>query len=229
MPFGGKWQAKVRPGAAWTTTLAWDAALATVSRLAPRTAQQHTFSCLPTASLAVCSGMDAEGAVQRAAGPGTVANWGPVCSGASAFDRGREESCKLLATLQFGKPSGRVHPGTRWTALCWRGMGGWLRAQVEVDLGKFDSAEEAARAYDRAAVWCLGLTAPTNEPVAEALRVRARHHLSQLCTFKIRACDSPTVWRAPGLIVATNEPVAETLRVRARHHLSQLCTSDGVC
>jgi hypothetical protein len=46
-------------------------------------------------------------------------------------------------------------------------------AQVEVDLGKFEGAEEAARAHDRAAVWCLGLTAPTNFPIADSLRVRA--------------------------------------------------------
>jgi len=47
------------------------------------------------------------------------------------------------------------------------------RTQVEVDLGKFEGAEEAARAHDRAAVWCLGLTAPTNFPIADSLRVRA--------------------------------------------------------
>ncbi len=44
-----------------------------------------------------------------------------------------------------------------------------------MDLGKFDSEEEAARAHDRAAVWCLGLTAATNFPPADwALQARAR-------------------------------------------------------
>lgn len=36
--------------------------------------------------------------------------------------------------------------------------------QVVVDLGKFDSEEEAAAAYDRASVWCLGLTSRLNYP-----------------------------------------------------------------
>ena len=53
-------------------------------------------------------------------------------------------------------------------------MSGLLMGQVVVDLGKFDSEEAAARAHDRAAVWCLGLTATTNFPAADwALQVSA--------------------------------------------------------
>jgi hypothetical protein len=44
-------------------------------------------------------------------------------------------------------------------------------AQVLVDVGRFDSEEDAARAYDRAAVWCLGLTAQTNFPVSDLIQV----------------------------------------------------------
>jgi hypothetical protein len=43
--------------------------------------------------------------------------------------------------------------------------------QVLVDVGRFESEEDAALAYDRAAVWCLGLTTPTNFPVAERIQV----------------------------------------------------------
>ena len=53
-------------------------------------------------------------------------------------------------------------------------MAGVRGGQVVVDLGKFDSEEAAARAHDRAAVWCLGLTATTNFPAADwALQVCA--------------------------------------------------------
>lgn len=43
--------------------------------------------------------------------------------------------------------------------------------QVVVDVGRFDSEVDAARAYDRAAVWCLGLTAQTNFPVSSLIQV----------------------------------------------------------
>ncbi|KAK9915695.1 hypothetical protein WJX75_002779 [Coccomyxa subellipsoidea] len=49
------------------------------------------------------------------------------------------------------------------------GNGKW-HAQVLVDVGRFDSEEDAARAYDRAAVWCLGLTAQTNFPVSDLIQ-----------------------------------------------------------
>ncbi|CAL8469832.1 g9374 [Coccomyxa elongata] len=47
--------------------------------------------------------------------------------------------------------------------------GKW-HAQVVVEVGRFDTEEEAARAYDRAAVWCLGLTAQTNYPISELIQ-----------------------------------------------------------
>lgn len=51
------------------------------------------------------------------------------------------------------------------------GTFGPVFAQVLVDVGRFDSEEDAARAYDRAAVWCLGLTAQTNFPVSDLIQV----------------------------------------------------------
>ena len=69
----------------------------------------------------------------------------------------------------------------------------WLaraRAQVEVDLGKFEGAEEAARAHDRAAVWCLGLTAPTNFPIADSLRVRAPAQPLEGAALCLRVCTA---------------------------------------
>ena len=38
-----------------------------------------------------------------------------------------------------------------------------------VDLGKFNSEEEAAAAYDRASVWCLGLTSRLNFPAEQQM------------------------------------------------------------
>lgn len=40
--------------------------------------------------------------------------------------------------------------------------GDQFRAQITIDLGTFPSAEEAALAHDRAAVWTLGIMASTN-------------------------------------------------------------------
>jgi len=76
------------------------------------------------------------------------------------------------------------------------------RAQVEVDLGKFEGAEEAARAHDRAAVWCLGLTAPTNFPIADSLRVRApalggrRRHPPRFAPVCVLHSAAHLPWRA---------------------------------
>ncbi|CAK0757170.1 hypothetical protein CVIRNUC_002518 [Coccomyxa viridis] len=42
-------------------------------------------------------------------------------------------------------------------------------SQVVVDLGKFNSEEEAAAAYDRASVWCLGLTSRLNFPAEQQM------------------------------------------------------------
>ncbi|KAK9845452.1 hypothetical protein WJX81_006742 [Elliptochloris bilobata] len=67
-----------------------------------------------------------------------------------------------------GLLQGGVMRGARYMGVT--PFGGKWQAKVEVDLGKFESAEEAARAHDRAAVWCLGLTATTNYPVTDALR-----------------------------------------------------------
>lgn len=41
--------------------------------------------------------------------------------------------------------------------------------QVVVDLGKFNTEEEAAAAYDRASVWCLGLTSRLNFPAEQQI------------------------------------------------------------
>ncbi len=41
--------------------------------------------------------------------------------------------------------------------------------QVVVDLGKFSTEEEAAIAYDRASVWCLGLTSRLNFPAEQQI------------------------------------------------------------
>lgn len=38
-----------------------------------------------------------------------------------------------------------------------------------MDLGKFNSEEEAAAAYDRASVWCLGLTSRLNFPAEQQM------------------------------------------------------------
>ena len=43
--------------------------------------------------------------------------------------------------------------------------------QVVVDLGKFSTEEEAAVAYDRASVWCLGLTSRLNFPAEQQIGV----------------------------------------------------------
>ncbi len=43
--------------------------------------------------------------------------------------------------------------------------------QVVVDLGKFNTEEEAAAAYDRASVWCLGLTSRLNFPAEQQIGV----------------------------------------------------------
>lgn len=46
---------------------------------------------------------------------------------------------------------------------CWLAQeGDSFRAQITIDLGSFPSAEEAALAHDRAAVWTLGVMAGTN-------------------------------------------------------------------
>ena len=52
-------------------------------------------------------------------------------------------------------------PGT-WGSKC-------LCLQVVVDLGKFNTEEEAAAAYDRASVWCLGLTSRLNFPAEQQI------------------------------------------------------------
>lgn len=50
-------------------------------------------------------------------------------------------------------------------------------ATINIELGKYDTELEAARAYDRGVVWCQGLTATTNFPVEEwALSVRQPPH-----------------------------------------------------
>jgi hypothetical protein len=45
---------------------------------------------------------------------------------------------------------------------CWTQDGAEFRAQITIDLGTFPTAEEAALAHDRAAVWTLGVMASTN-------------------------------------------------------------------
>lgn len=52
--------------------------------------------------------------------------------------------------------------------------------QVLVDVGRFENEEEAARAYDRAAVWCLGLTAHTNFPLSNLIQVGGPSGFSKL-------------------------------------------------
>ena len=38
-----------------------------------------------------------------------------------------------------------------------------------MDLGKFNTEEEAAAAYDRASVWCLGITSRLNFPAEQQI------------------------------------------------------------
>lgn len=45
--------------------------------------------------------------------------------------------------------------------------------RCSIDLGAFDSAEEAARAHDRAQLLAAGLLSPTNFPLADAFAAGA--------------------------------------------------------
>ena len=86
--------------------------------------------------------------------------------GKDTAPQGRLEECKSACL-------GLSLPGKLKLAVPDQAAALHVCAQVVVDLGKFDSEEEAARAHDRAAVWCLGLTATTNFPANEwALQVR---------------------------------------------------------
>ncbi len=63
-----------------------------------------------------------------------------------------------------------MRPNSPGVDLLLRSSDSSTAVQVTLDLGKFDTEEEAARAYDRAVLWSLGLTAPINLPLTEHLR-----------------------------------------------------------
>ena len=60
-----------------------------------------------------------------------------------------------------------------------------------MDLGKFNSEEEAAAAYDRASVWCLGLTSRLNFPAEQQMgQVRCTGSEAQVAE-SLRSSVSP--------------------------------------